>query len=185
MAILDESNHYVNPETVSILPTGNRWGLILGAAGVIMGLLFFLFGIIDYTGTKSNLFPNLIQWGVTAGVFYMAIKAHRDEDLGGLISLGRCVKLGAYMGLIGGVLTAIYMFVHIKYLQPDFANIAIEAAVNSAEAKGQDPDKVRDSLEMMRGLFSPTYMMAIGFFGSMISSLFVALIVGFFMRKER
>ncbi len=185
MAILEDSGNYIDPQTVSIIPTGNKWGLILGAASVIMALLFFLLGIIDYTGTNSNWIPNLIQWGGTAVIFYMAIQAHRDEDLGGFISLGRCIQLGAYMGLISGVLAAIYMFVHVQYLQPDFANIAIEAAVNSAEAKGQDPDKVREGLEMMRWIFSPMSMMTIGFLGSILSSLFIALIAGLFMKKER
>jgi hypothetical protein len=77
------------------------------------------------------------------------------------------------------------MFVHFKFLQPDFANLAIEAAVNNAEAKGQDPDKVREGIEMMRWIFNPASMMFFGFIGSMISSLFIALIAGLFMKKER
>jgi Protein of unknown function (DUF4199) len=184
MAILDDSNHRIDPATVSVMPTGNKWGLILGAAGVIMGLLFYVLGIIDYTGTKSNLLPNLIQWSVSAAIFYLAIQAHRDEDLGGFISLGQCVRLGAYMGLIAGIITAIYMFVHIKFLQPDFMNIAIDAAVNSAEAKGQDPDQVRKGMEMMSWIFSPASMTMIAFLGSIISSLLIALIAGLFMKKE-
>jgi hypothetical protein len=184
MAILDDSNNRIDPATVSVMPTGNKWGLILGAAGVIMGLLFYVLGLIDYTGTKSNLFPNIIQWGVSAAIFYLAIKAHRDEDLGGFISLGQCAKLGAYMGLIAGIMTAIYMFVHVKFLQPDFMNIAVDAAVNSAEDKGQDPDQVRKAMEMVSWMFSPASMTMIAFIASILSSMFIAFIAGLFMKKE-
>jgi Protein of unknown function (DUF4199) len=184
MAILDDSNHRIDPATVSVMPTGNKWGLILGAAGVILSLLFFLLGIIDYTGTKSKLLPNLIQWSVTGAIFYLAIKAHRDEDLGGWISLGQCIKLGAYMGLIAGIMTAIYMFVHIKFIQPDFLNLITEAAENQAEANGQDPEQVKKGMEMVRWMFTPSTMAVIAFIGSVITSVVISLIEGLFMKKE-
>jgi hypothetical protein len=184
MAILEDSNHAIDPATVSVIPTGNKWGLILGAVGVILALLFFLLGIVDYTGTKSNLMPSLIQWGATAFIFYKAIQAHRDEDLGGFISVGRCVQLGAYMGLISGIITAIYMFAHFKFLQPDFMNLVIEAATNQAEDKGQDPEQVEKAMEMVRWMFTPGAMAIMGLFGSVMTSIFIALIEGLFLKKE-
>jgi hypothetical protein len=185
MAILDESNKYVDPATVSVIPTGNKWGLILGAVSVISSLLLYLLGMIDFTGEKSKAIPNILQWGSTAVIFYLAIKAHRDEELGGLISLGRCIQLGAYMGLVSGVISAIYMFIHLKFIQPDFLNLITEAAENQAEAKGQDPEQVKKGLEMVSWMFTPGAMAVFTVIWSMILSLLIALIEGLFMKKER
>ena len=184
MALLDDSRGFIDPNSVSVTPTGNKWGLILGIVGVILALLFNLTGMMDYTGTKSNMIPTIIQYGAMAAIFYMAIKAHRDEDLGGFISLGRCVKLGAYMGLVGGVLTAAFTFIYFKFIQPDFMNTIMEGAMTKAEDKGQDPEAVKKGMEMMSWMFNPGAMAVMGFLGSILMGTIIGLLEGLFMKKE-
>ena len=184
MAILDDSRGYIDPNSVSVTPTGNKWGLILGIVGVILSLLFTMTGMIDYTGVKSNAIPTTIQYAAMAAIFYMAIKAHRDEDLGGFISLGRCVKLAAYMGLIAGVITAVYTFVYFKFIQPDFMSGIMDAAMNKAEDKGQDPEQVKKGMEMMSWMFNPGAMAIMGFLGTILIAAIIGLIEGLIMKKD-
>ncbi len=186
MAILDEQQSgFIDPNTVSFRPTGNKWGLILGLVGAVLFLVFNLTGMMDYSGTKSNIIPNIISYGAMIAIIYQAIKIHRDEELGGYITLGRCVGLGAWMGLISGVITALFMFVFMKFVQPDFANTIMETAINNAEAKGQDPEKVKQGLEMMSWMFSPGFFAVIGLIGSVIMGVIFSLILGLIMRKEQ
>ena len=186
MAILDEQQTgLIDSNTVSLRPTGTKWGLILGLVGAVLALIFNLTGMMDYSGTKSNIIPNIISYGAMIAIIYQAIKIHRDEELGGYITLGRCVGLGAWMGMISGVITAVFMFILMKFIQPDFANQIMEGAMNNAEAKGQDPDKVKQGMEMVGWMFSPGFFAIAGFLGSILMCVIFSLILGLIMRKEQ
>jgi energy-converting hydrogenase Eha subunit A len=184
MAILDNENGFVDPSNVSITPTGNKWGLIQGLIGVVLSLIFFMTGMMDMSGTKSNLIPNIVSYGAVIATLYMALKAHKEEDLGGYLSLGRAVKMGAYIGLIAGVLSAIFLFVYFKFIQTDFLNTITETAISKAEEKGQDPDEVRKGMEMVSWMFSPGFFSIIGLLTSVFMNVIFALILGLIMKKD-
>jgi hypothetical protein len=184
MAILDESNGIIDPKDVSIRPTGLRWGLIWGLVGVVLSLLFTMTGLMDPTKTSFFSIPNLLNWATTIGVMYMALMAHRDGDLGGYITLGRCVSMGAFMGLIAGVITAVYLFVYFGYINPDFMDKVIEAQIDQAEAKGQDPEKVRQAMEISKNFMKPGAMAIFGVIGSVIGGVIWGLLVGLIVKKE-
>jgi hypothetical protein len=184
MAILDENNNVIDPQSVSVRPTGNKWGLIWGLVSVVLSLLFMMTNMIDYSGTKSNMLPNIVSWGASAALIYMGIKTHRDQDLGGFISIGRCVTLGSYMGLIAGVIGAIFTFIYFKFIQPDFMSTIMETAINSAEDRGQDPEQVRKGMEMVGWMFSPGTFSIFALIGSVLAGLIFGLIFGLFMKKE-
>lgn len=184
MAILDNENGFVDPTNVSITPTGNKWGLIQGLVGVVLSLIFFMTGMMDMSGTKSNMIPNILSYAAMITTLYLGIKAHKEEDLGGYLSLGRAVKMGAYMGLIAGVLSAIFLFIYFKFIQPDFLNTITETAISKAEEKGQDPEQVRKGMEMMGWMFNPGTFALFGLLGSVLMSVIFSLIIGLIIKKD-
>jgi hypothetical protein len=184
MATLDNPNNYTDPSTVSVVPTGNKWGLILGLVGIVLSLLFTMTGMIDYSGTKSNWLSSTISWGATIAIIYMALNAHKNDDLGGYLSIGRAAKMGAYLGLISGILVAIYTFVYFKFIQPDFMSTIMDTAISNAEDKGQDPEAVKKGMEMMSWMFNPGAMAVMGFLGSILMDTIFGLIIGLFIKKD-
>jgi Protein of unknown function (DUF4199) len=184
MAILDETNGIIDPKDISVRPSGLRWGLIWGLVGVVLSLLFTVTGLLDPTKNSFFSIPNLLNWASSITIVYMALVAHRNEELGGYITLGRCVGLGAFMGLIAGVITAIYMFVYFGYINPDFMSKIIEAQIDQAEAKGQDPERVRQAMEMTKAFMTPGAMSILGLITSVMGGVIWGLLIGLIVRKD-
>jgi Protein of unknown function (DUF4199) len=182
--ILDNQTNF-DPKNVSIMPTGNKWGLILGGVGIALTLVFHLAGMMDYTGTKSNMIPNIINWSSTGLIFYLGIKEFKEQDLQGYLSLGQAMKMGLYIALISGILTAVFVFFFFKYIQPDMMSTIMESAIEKAEEKGQDAEKVKQGFEMMKWMFSPGSMSVFALLGTLFIGTIISLIVGLILKKER
>ncbi len=170
--------------SVSPRPTAVRYGLILGLLSTIATLGMTTMDMVDYTGEKSNILSNLVTWGITIGALYMAINEHKTKDLGGFISLGRCVKLGLLIGLISGIIGAIGMTIYFQVIAPDFlANVA-ESMRDKFEEQGMSGDQLESAMGVMKIMMSPTSFAIIGIVFSVIFDVIFALILGLFMKKE-
>jgi hypothetical protein len=182
--ILDNQSNF-NPNDVSVMPTGNKWGLLLGGVGIALTLVFQLTGMMDYTGTKSNWIPNIVNWSSMGLIFYMGIKEHKEQDLEGYLSLGQGMKMGLYISFISGILTAVFTFIFFKFIQPDMMSNIIEAAVEKAEEKGQDAEKMKQGMEMMSWMFSPGAMSVFALIGSVFFGAIFSLIASLILKKDR
>ncbi len=177
-------SNYIDPANVSPRPTGMKWGFILGCATAALSILYNLTGMIDYTGTKSNLLPTMVNMLVFAGCFFMAVKEHRDNDLGGYITIGRSLGVSFWTALIAGIIGALTMFLIMKFMIPDFKEKIMESAMTQAENKGQDPEKVKQGLDMMGFMFNPAMMSLMALLGSLLYGLIFGLINGLILKKD-
>ncbi len=182
MTTLD--NNYIDPAAVSPRPTGMRWGFILGCVTAALSVLFQLTGMVDYSGQKSNFLPTTINILIFAACCFTAIKQHRDDDLDGYISLGRSLGVAFWTALIAGIIGAIVTFFMIKFMMPDMKEKIMEAAMTQAENKGQDPEKVKQGMDMMGWMFSPVAMSFMVLLGSLFYGLVFGLISGLILKKD-
>lgn len=181
----DQTGGIIDPKTVSPRPTGVQWGLILGLASSVLAIVFLMTGMQDLSGQKSNWLPNVISWAVMIGVLYTAATQHRDQELGGYITLGRVVSLGLWVTLISGIIGGIFMFFYLNFIQPDFAQTIMQGAMDQAEKKGQDPEQVKKGMEMVGFMFKPWFFAVAGILGSLFFGLIFSLIIGLIVRKEQ
>jgi|GEM_PF-2986047 len=91
---------------VSGRPIALRIGLLAGLALVAIGLVFQLTGLSDPTQQYStgNIISQIVSYGIMGAAIYLAVKQHRDENLGGFISMGSAFGLGMLTILIQAVL---------------------------------------------------------------------------------
>ncbi len=184
MAILDDSNGIIDPKTVSVRPLGTRWGLIWGLVGVVLSLVFTVTGMMDPTKNTFFSLPNLLTMAAGITIVYFGLVAHRDTELGGYLTMGRSIGFAVYMSLIAGIISAVYLFVYLNYIAPDFLDKIWEAQMDKAEASGQDPERVRQSMEIAKKFMSPPVMAIFAFLGSAFYGLIWGLLVGLFVKKE-
>ena len=180
MATLD--GNYIDPMNVSARQTGIRWGLILGLISSVVSLIMYFTGIMEsgkstWISTLASIIP------IVVCIYYAQVQ-HRDNELGGYMSLGRAVTVALWVGLIAGLIAVAFILFFFNFVMKDFGDVIINRAVEQAEAQGQDADKVRSSMEMMKWFFTPAGISMFAFFGTLFYALLGGLIIGLFTKRE-
>ncbi|HTT85115.1 MAG TPA: DUF4199 domain-containing protein [Rhizomicrobium sp.] len=116
-----------------------RYILIYGAiAGVVVGVPLSIL-----TLTMSG--RTMMQYGMLIGylimlialsAIFLAIKRHRDEDLGGVIRFWPALALGLGISFVAGVIYVIAWEVSCAIAHADFAAAYARAMIAQEEAKG-------------------------------------------------
>ncbi len=176
----------ITPDETSVLamPISIRYGLILGLISVITSFAMMSMDMMDFSGQKSNVLSNVLSFGTAIVGLYLAINEHKTKELGGFISLGRCVKIGLLVGLISGLISAVGMFIYFQFIAPDYLLSAMEQVRDGLEEKGLSSDQIEQSMGFIKMSMSPASFAIFGLIGHIIIDVLVALILGFFIKKE-
>ena len=187
MSTLDNPNDYVDPSKVSARPTASRYGLLAGLILVVVGLLIHLSGMVDYTnqGGGANWIVNLLNWGITVAAIVMAVKQHRDEDLGGFISFGRSFRVGFLVTLVIAVVSVVWGYIFFSFVEPGLIEDILSASREQMiEQQGMSEEQAEQGLKMMSWMFTPAMMSLMGGIFSVIAGVIFSLIVGAIMKRE-
>jgi peptidoglycan/LPS O-acetylase OafA/YrhL len=117
------------------------WGIIL-RYGVIAGLIAGLTLSAVVVAANGHPSGNLgMAFGyatmlVAFSSIFVAIKRHRDRDLGGVIGFGRALALGLGISAVAGVIYVAAWEATVAVTHLDFAREYAKAMVDAAVAKG-------------------------------------------------
>ena len=181
MTTLDNPNNAPDPSTVSPMPVSMRYGGIIAAILIIFGLVLHVTGVSDPANpSAASSALGCLNYIVMIAGIVMAIKFHRDNELGGFITLGRGIGAGTLTGVVIGVISAIWMIIFMSFIAPDMGEAIMDAALEKAQP-GQE-----EMTEKMVGYFTNPYSMAaFSLIGSVLIGFFTGLIGGAIMKKER
>ena len=180
MATLD--GNYIDPTNVSARQTGVRWGLILGLVSASLSFLMYFTGLTDFTSSSwLTFFVSIIP--IVLCIYYAQVQ-HRDNELGGYMTLGRAVTVALWVGLIAGLIGVVFSFFLFNFIMKDFGETIMTKAVENAEAKGQDPDQVRKGMEMMKWMFNPAVMSLFALLGNLFYATICGLLIGLVTKRE-
>jgi len=171
----------LNVKNASPFPTALRYGLIGGLISIALGLGTYLAGM---QGTIPTIL-NIVSTVVTIAVIVYAIRTHRDDDLGGYISYGRCLGTGVLTALIMGLIGAIWTIVLFNFIDPDIMTTMMEPQMEAMEERGMSDEEIEMAMEMTGKFMNPPVMAGMALVGSVVIGLIVSLIAGAFLKKER
>lgn len=156
--------------------------------GVLLGILSIILGVIMYV-TNAYLAPSFIYTAIgfliLIGVITMAIKAYKAEN-GGFLSLGEALKVGIGVAVIGGIISAIWSFVLMNFIEPEFMSQMMETQREQmAEANpNMTESQMEAAMEMGANFSSPWLIMAISLIGNLFFGLLISLVAGLIMKNE-
>jgi hypothetical protein len=156
--------------------TALYYGVILGIATILVSVILYALGMHYDQDWKQSTFSIL----VIAVITFIGIKKFKELN-GGLLSLGQAIKTGLGIALIGGIISIIYTFIFINYIEPDFLTKIAEIQEQTMLDRFPDltDEQIENQMEMMKKFSSPgliaaisiVYMLFIGFIASLISGL--------------
>jgi hypothetical protein len=184
MSTLDNPNVSVDPSTVSFWPTALRWGVIGGLIMVVYALVGNMTGLSRPSAGMAALAINgIVSIALYIVLLVLAIRAHRTE-LGGHISFGRAFIVGLVVAVVMGILGAIFNYVYMTMIEPDFATIMIDEMEQMYENMGMSDEQISAAMDQAAGSFEAGTMVRNGILGSLGMGGVISLILAAIMKKN-
>ncbi len=152
-----------------------NWGVILGVALIIYSLLMWF---LDLSLEK---WVSWVSYLIIIGALIVATKSYRDNTLGGVISYGQALGYGTLVVMFGSIVTAIYTYLFMKFIDPEFIDKILLMTEEQLIEKGIPDEQIEMGIEMQKKFMTPTIMSLgsiptytfIGFIISLITSIFL------------
>ncbi len=165
-------------ERITPAAIGIRYGLLVGLVSVII-----TFGLYA-TGQEQG--P--LKWVSTLvliGGMVMAMNNFKQAN-GGFMSYGQGLGIGTLVSAVSGVLTAIFVYIYMGFIDPGAIERMMEKARMDMEAKGGLSDEQMEQGLAMAGKFmTPAALTISVLIGSIIMGFIISLVVSAILKRTK
>ena len=155
-----------------------NWGLIVGIVLIIYSILMYF---LDFSLEKWVSWVSYIL--LIGGIVYSTIQ-YRDTVLGGSITYAQALGFGVIISLYAAVLSGIYSYVFLTFIDPDFIEKIAEMTQQQMLDQGLSEDQVEQAMEMQKGFMKPWVMVLISIPALTFMGFVFSLITSIFLKKE-
>jgi O-antigen ligase len=158
-------------EKTTIGKVAMKYGLILGLLSIVYFLVLSFAGVLGKTQVWSYL-------GIifTIAVIYLAHKAFKEEG-DGFMSYSQGLGIGTLICLYSSILSSIFTFVYISYVDDTMIQNIREKSIADMEARGMSPAQIDQAMGFSETFMSPGFMLIMGIVGGVLIGFIVSLIV--------
>lgn len=157
--------------------------------GLILALLSIVVSVIAYV-TDNHIdrpwWVSVLSTVVMIGVIVYGLKEYKNEN-SGFLSIGDALKVGLAISLIAGIIGALYNYVFITVIEPDFVSQMLD--MTRDQMVEQNPDMTQEQMDMAIGIsekmMQPSIMSAIGIIATLFFGFIISLISGLIMKQNR
>ncbi len=182
MAILDENTDFIDQNDVPFMSTAIKYGLIGGGFAAVLTLLSGVLGL--YGSTSGGIMTSVISFGLFIWIVYAGIKQHRDEELGGFITMGRAFLVGLVSVVIASLISGIVQFLYFNFIDPSAVEVIIEQTAEMMEGFGLNEEQMEEAMAGVKDGFGFGKLMLNSILGGGVMGAIISGITGAVMKKE-
>ncbi|QXP59560.1 DUF4199 domain-containing protein [Olleya sp. HaHaR_3_96] len=166
-------------ENTSIKPIATNYGLYYALFSIAVIVILYV------TNMQKNLVIGTINVLGTVAVFVLAIIAYKKTN-NNYLTLGQALKVGLGTAAIGGILIALYTYLHYTYIQPEFieAMRQVQIVELQKQAENMSSEDADLAMKMLDFFSSAGFISTVSIIGSLIFGLIVSLIAGLVLKSE-
>jgi hypothetical protein len=158
------------------------YALILTIAGAVFNLLLYFTGF----QTEKLAVGQHLQWlglVITVVVLFLGIKAVREESPGKYMSYGKGVGSGVLICLYSGLMSAVYNFIHFKFVNTEFVDYNMQLVRAKWEQAGMGADQMEKAEGFTRMFMGPVAMAIMTPIMAVIMGLILSLIISAILKR--
>lgn len=163
---------------VTTRSAGMRYGLISG----IISIAYFLVLSISGVDTTQG-FWQWFGWCVPIILLVLAHKYYKDNG-DGFMSYGQGLSIAFWMGLISSVISSIFTYLYVKFIDTGFIDLIKERQIQAMEEKGMSDEQIDQAMQIASMFMTPEAMLIFGLIAGIIGTLIIGLIVTIFTQKK-
>jgi Na+-transporting NADH:ubiquinone oxidoreductase subunit NqrE len=157
--------------------------------GIIWGLLSIVLSVIAYVTDdyiERPMWLTIAGLAIMAGIIVYGLKAFKTENEG-YLSVSEALKVGLAISLIAAIIGAIYNYIFITVIEPDYVIQMLEFSTEQMVI--QNPDMTQEQMDMATGItekmMTPSIMTAMGIIIPLFLGFITSLIAGLIMKVNR
>lgn len=168
---MEETTKTEQPTAMSV---GLKYGVILGLSSIALNILMFVVGLNPFEGGWKGWIGMLLAVAII-------VLAHKNfkESGSGFMTYGQGLGIAMIAFLISMVLSGIFSYVYLNFIDPSAFEAIWEKAAADMEAKGQSQEQIDMGLGWGRKLFWVFFIVGGAFMG-----LICGLVVSIFTQKK-
>ncbi len=157
-----------------------NYGLILGAAGLIFGIMLYSMNMHYERGAAIQT----VQIGMTAIVIFIAVYQYKKAN-SNFLKLNEALKIGTGTAIISAIIGLIYFLVLSNFIEPDFMDKMFEIGRNEMiENNPEMTDEQINQMGEMQKKFAWVSYPVILIFNTLLGLVF-GLISGLILKKQK
>ena len=158
------------------------YALTLTIIGAVLNLLLYFTGYqTEKLATGQHLqWLNLV---LTFVVLWLGIKAVREESPGKYLSYGKGVGTGVLISLFSGLMSAVYTFIHFKFVNTEFVDYNMELMRAKWEQAGMSADQMEKAEGFARMFMGSVSMAIMTPIMAVLFGLILSLIISIFLKR--
>ena len=184
MAILDNSDAPLQEKDVSIWNNVKKWALISALVGVVFQLIQQLTGVMSKGGMVIALY-SVVSIGAGVAIYVMALREHREQELGGFMTFKRAFYLTFMIGIVSATVVLVFNFIYMNYINQGAVEAQLDITRGMMEKFGMPEDQLDAAIEKERTNLASPMSIVKGLLGMAVFSAILSLIMGAIMKKER
>ena len=163
---------------VTTTSVGVRFGLLTGLVSIIFSFILFI--------THADQSP--VRWlglAILVGAMVLAHNAYKKAH-NGFMNYSEGLGIGAIMGGVSGVLSTIFNFLYMKFIDPEYMSRIMETTRTKMEEKGGMTDEQIDqAVSMVQKFSSGGWMVVFGVVGSVLFGFLIALVISAITKNSK
>lgn len=159
------------------------YGLVLAFGNIVLTLVGFFLGFQTDKLVQGRWF-GVLPFVLTIGILWLGIRAVREEAKDKSLSYGKGVGTGVLIALYGGLIGAIYAYVHFTFVNPNFIDYLIDSLRQQWTAAGMSDSQMDAAEKLTRLLSKPVLQAIIGILLSPVLGLVISLILSAFLKRK-
>lgn len=158
------------------------YALILTVVGAVFRLLMYFTGFETEKLSTGQHF-NWLMLPISFAIYWMALKAVREERPHQALSYGQGVGAGMLIGLMSSVMSAVYTYIHLKFINTSFVDYQMEIVRQKWAEAGMSDAAMEQAESMTRMMMGPGMSAVMALIAGVVFSLIIALIVSAFVKR--
>ena len=169
-------------KNASVKSIALSYGALLGVVSVLLSVIAYVMNV----HLERPWWLTVLSLAAMLLFIVYAVKTFK-KDNEGFLSLGEAIKVGLAVALISGIISVIYNYVFMTFIEPDFVSQMME--ISEQRMMESNPNMTQEqkevALSMSEKFMSPAIMTAIGIIVSLFLGFIISLIAGLVMKQER
>ncbi len=151
--------------------------------GVIAGVVMIIYGLIlQLTGLIFESWASWINYIFLAAIIFLAHKKYKEEG-DGFLSFGQGLGIGFWISLVGGLISSVFSFIYITFVDPSFIETMLEKTRYNMEEQGMPDAQIDQAMAITENFMNPGMMFVIGIVSLLFLGFILSLIVSAITKK--